>query len=109
MVVLKKSKLDLWLMASLKKKELNMMISLLLFLGILPLESLSLLLQFLIGNFTKWMLKLLFLNGEVEKEVYIEQPKGFIIHCDNQRFINISNNMVFNDRSKHIEMRYKYV
>jgi hypothetical protein len=32
-----------------------------------------------------------------------------VIHCDNQSCIQISENPVFHDRSKHIEMRYHYV
>ena len=32
-----------------------------------------------------------------------------IIHCDNQSYINLSENPVFHDRSKQIEMRYHYV
>jgi hypothetical protein len=32
--------------------------------------------------------KTAFLNGEVEQEVYIEQPKGFVIHGKNPMFAN---------------------
>ena len=32
-----------------------------------------------------------------------------IIHCDNQSCIKISENPVFHDRSKHIEMRYHFI
>ena len=31
------------------------------------------------------------------------------IHCDNQSCIKLSKNLMFHDRSKHIEMRYHYV
>ena len=32
-----------------------------------------------------------------------------IIHCDNQSSIKLSVNLVFHDRSKHIEIPYHYV
>ena len=32
-----------------------------------------------------------------------------IIHCDNQSCIKLSENLVFHDRSKHIEMRYHFI
>ena len=32
-----------------------------------------------------------------------------IIHCNNQSCINLSYNLVFHDRSKHIEMRYHFI
>jgi hypothetical protein len=32
-----------------------------------------------------------------------------VIHCDNQSCIKISENLVFHDRSKHMEMRYHYL
>jgi hypothetical protein len=32
-----------------------------------------------------------------------------VIHCDNQSCIKLTENPVFHDRSKHIEMRYHYV
>ena len=32
-----------------------------------------------------------------------------IIHCDNQSCVKLSENPVFHDRSKHIEMRYHYL
>ena len=32
-----------------------------------------------------------------------------IIHCDNQSCIKLSENPVFHDRSKHIEIRYHFI
>jgi hypothetical protein len=32
-----------------------------------------------------------------------------VIHCDNQSFIKLSINLVFNDRSKHIDIRYHHL
>ena len=32
-----------------------------------------------------------------------------IMHCDNQSCIKLSENLVFNDRSKHIEMGYYFI
>jgi hypothetical protein len=32
-----------------------------------------------------------------------------VIHCDNQSYIKLSENHVFHDRSKHIEIRYHFI
>jgi hypothetical protein len=32
-----------------------------------------------------------------------------IIHCDNQSCVKISENPVFHDKSKHIEIKYHYI
>ena len=32
-----------------------------------------------------------------------------IIHCDNQSCVNLSENPMFHDRSKHIEIKYHYI
>jgi hypothetical protein len=32
-----------------------------------------------------------------------------IIHCDNQSYVNLSYNLVFHDKSKHIEIKYHYI
>jgi hypothetical protein len=32
-----------------------------------------------------------------------------VIHCDNQSCIKLSDNLVFHDRSKHIEIRYHFI
>jgi hypothetical protein len=32
-----------------------------------------------------------------------------VVHCDNQSSIKLIENLVFHDRSKHIEMRYRYI
>jgi hypothetical protein len=32
-----------------------------------------------------------------------------VIHCENQSCIKLTENPVFHDRSKHIEMRYHYI
>ena len=31
------------------------------------------------------------------------------IHCDNQSCVKLSENPVFNDKSKHIEIKYHYI
>ena len=38
-----------------------------------------------------------------------EPMKPTTIHCDNQSCIKLSMNLVFHDRSKHIEIPYHYV
>jgi hypothetical protein len=32
-----------------------------------------------------------------------------MVHCDNQSCIKLTENPVFHDRSKHIDMRYHYI
>jgi hypothetical protein len=32
-----------------------------------------------------------------------------VVHCDNQSCIKLTENMVFHDRSKHINMKYHYI
>jgi hypothetical protein len=32
-----------------------------------------------------------------------------VVHCDNQSCIKLSENPVFHDRSKHIEIRYHFI
>ena len=31
------------------------------------------------------------------------------IYCDNQIYVNLSENLVFHDKSKHIENKYHYI
>jgi hypothetical protein len=49
-----------------------------------------------------WLKKLLLDLSSAELE-------PTVIHCDNESSIKLSENLVFHDRSKHIEMRYHYV
>jgi hypothetical protein len=35
--------------------------------------------------------------------------KSTLIHCDNQSCLRISENPVFHDKSKHIEIKYHYI
>jgi hypothetical protein len=37
------------------------------------------------------------------------QDDGGRFHCDNQSCIKLTENPVFHDRSKHIDMRYHYI
>ena len=32
-----------------------------------------------------------------------------IVHCDNQSYVKLSENPVFHDKSKHIEIKYNYI
>ena len=49
-----------------------------------------------------WLRKLLFGLFDFSLE-------PVVIHCDNQSCIKISENPVFHDHLKHMEMRYHYV
>jgi hypothetical protein len=49
-----------------------------------------------------WLRKLL-------SDLFSAELEPTVIHYDNQSYIKISENPVFHDRSKHIEMRYHYV
>jgi hypothetical protein len=49
-----------------------------------------------------WLRKLLL-------ELFSVELERTVIHCDNHSYIKISENLVFHERSKHIEMRYHYV
>ena len=35
--------------------------------------------------------------------------EAIVVHCDNQSCIRLSENPVFHDRSKHIEIRYHFI
>jgi hypothetical protein len=49
-----------------------------------------------------WLMKLL-------SDLFSSELEPTFIHCDNQSCIKLTENPVFHDRSKHIEMRYHYV
>jgi hypothetical protein len=49
-----------------------------------------------------WLRKLL-------SDLFSAELEPTVIHCDKQSCIKLSENPVFHDRSKHIEMRYHYV
>ena len=49
-----------------------------------------------------WLRKLLSGLFECELEV-------IVVHCDNQSGIKLSENLMFHDRSKHIDIRYHFL
>jgi hypothetical protein len=49
-----------------------------------------------------WLRKLL-------SDLFSADLEPTVIHCDNHSCIKVSENLVFHDRAKHIEMRYHYV
>ena len=38
-----------------------------------------------------------------------EKLESTIIHCDNQSCIKLTENSVFHDKSKHIDLKYHYI
>ena len=42
-------------------------------------------------------------------DLFGQEPRPTIIHCDNQSCIKLSENPVFQDRSKHIEIKYHFI
>ena len=49
-----------------------------------------------------WLLKLV-------TNLFNHEMDPTTIHCDNQSYVNISENLVFHDKSKHIEIKYHYI
>ena len=49
-----------------------------------------------------WLCKLL-------TDLFDHEMDPTIIHCDNQSCVNLSENLVFHDKSKHIEIKYHYI
>jgi hypothetical protein len=49
-----------------------------------------------------WLRKIL--SGLFQKRLEIT-----VIHCDNQSCLKLTENLVFRDRSKHIEMKYHFI
>jgi hypothetical protein len=49
-----------------------------------------------------WLRKLL-------TDLFDHEMEPTIIHCDNQSCVKLSENPMFHDRSKHIEIKYYYI
>ena len=49
-----------------------------------------------------WLRKLLAKIFDLELE-------PTLIHCDNQSCVNLTENLVFHDKSKHIKIKYQYI
>ena len=49
-----------------------------------------------------WLRKLL-------SDLFDLQLDGTCIYCNNQSCVNLSENSVFHDKSKHIEIKYHYI
>jgi hypothetical protein len=41
--------------------------------------------------------------------LFREELEATVIHCDNQSCIKLSENPMFHDRSKHIDIRYHFI
>jgi hypothetical protein len=41
--------------------------------------------------------------------LFRQELEATVIHCDNQSCIKLSENLVFHDRSKHIDIRYHFI
>jgi hypothetical protein len=51
---------------------------------------------------TVWLRKLL-------EDLFGHEIDSSIIHCDNQSCVKLSENLMFHDKSKHIEIKYHYI
>jgi hypothetical protein len=49
-----------------------------------------------------WLCKLL-------ADLFGHEMDSTIIHCDNQSCVKLSENPMFHDKSKHIEIKYHYI
>jgi hypothetical protein len=41
--------------------------------------------------------------------LFKQELQAIVIHCDNQSCIKLSDNLVFHDRSKHIDIVYYFI
>jgi hypothetical protein len=41
--------------------------------------------------------------------LFVDKLETTMVHCDNQSCIKLTENLVFHDRSKHIDMKYYYI
>jgi hypothetical protein len=46
---------------------------------------------------------------KILKYLFDHEMDSTIIHCDNQSCVNLSENLVFHNKSKHIEIKYNYI
>jgi hypothetical protein len=42
-------------------------------------------------------------------DLFGHEMDSTVIHCDNQSCVKLSENPMFNDKSKHIEIKYHYI
>jgi hypothetical protein len=49
-----------------------------------------------------WLPKLL-------ADLFGHEMDSTVIHCDNQSYVKLSKNLVFHDKSKHIEIKCHYI
>jgi hypothetical protein len=49
-----------------------------------------------------WLIKLV-------SRLFGDKLEMTVVHCDNQSCIKLTENLVFHDMSKHIDMRYHYI
>ena len=47
--------------------------------------------------------------GKLLTDLFEHEMYPTIIHCDNQSCVKLSENPVFHDKSKHIEIKYHYI
>ena len=46
---------------------------------------------------------------KIKSDLFDLQMDATCIYCDNQSCVNLSENPVFHDKSKHIEIKYHYI
>jgi hypothetical protein len=45
----------------------------------------------------------------LDSRLFGDKLETTVVHCDNQSCIKLTENPIFHDRSKHIDMRYHYI
>jgi hypothetical protein len=47
--------------------------------------------------------------SKILADLFGHEMDSIVIHCDNQSYVKLSENHVFHDKSKHIEIKYHYI